>query len=193
MNVRKYFEDRLNGKELDEGEYVQDNEEFFLANQQLVDEISWKTEDLVTSIVGFGSGKGQYEIRLADLIHRGYRLFDKRLALWMDITPEWIHESFPEGHMELFVFANFVHVLKNPIDYLEALPKGAQVVIIDTFMAKSNTEWQLFFDNYMREINGTRLPRMAQYESLPGWKLIAQYQNRRYLELGYCILKKVIE
>ena len=193
MDVRSYFEARLNGRAWTMEEYMVDNEEFFTANEQLVNEISWKTEGSITSVVGFGSGKGQYEIRLANLIHRGYRLFDKRLQLWTDITPEWIRESFPVEDGRLFILANFVHVLKNPIAILEALPEGVQVVIIDTFMAKPNTEWQLFFDNYMREINGTRLPKMAQYESLPGWRLIAQYQNRRYLELGYVIIKKEVK
>ena len=192
MNVRKYFEDRLNGRKFTLEEYALDNQAFYAANEQLVDEIAWKTEGAIVSIVGLGSGEGLYERRLAALIHRNYQFYDKCYVSSTDITPEWVRQAFPVFHNELFVLANFVHVLEDPIGILEALPVGAQVVIIDTFMAKPNTEWQLFFDNYMHEINGTRLPRMVQYESLPGWRLIAKYQNRRYLELGYIIIKKEV-
>ena len=189
MDVRKYFEKRLNGYGFSLEEYKADNYEFWKANQQLVDEIVWKVKGVPSLIIGFGSGEGFYEYRFGKLFHVGVELYDKRYYDKVNLLDVF---SFRIPKNSLVVMANFVHVLKEPVELLERLPKGVQVVIIDTFMAKPNTEWQLFFDNYMWEINKTELPRMHQYEALPGWKLIAQYQNRRYLELGYVILEKIL-
>lgn len=194
------MQERLNGKPLVESEYRQDNYEFWLQNRDLADEIGLMVEGPIEMVYGFGSGEGLYEMRIANQFWADYELFDKRGDLPVPyshegrvfVTPDFIRAKFTYFGANLFVFANFLHVLKNPVDYLEALPKGAQVVIIDTFMAEPNSEWQLFFDNYMRQINGTRLPRMAKFESLPGWKVIAKKQNHGKYELGYLILRRVI-
>lgn len=192
MNVRKYFEARLNGRKWNLSEYQEDNREFFKANIGLTDKITWELEGFPDEVIGFGSGEGFYEKQLAKAIDFPFRLFDKRYGFCLTLTPKLIKSAFRKAENKLFVLANFVHVLNQPIEFLEALPKNSQVVIIDTFMAKPNSDWQLFFNNYMYQINKTRLPKMAQYKSLPGWKLIAQHQNQKYLELGYVIIRKVI-
>ncbi len=192
MNIKKYMKSRLYGHSLVEEEYRKDNYEFWQRNSSLVEEILKVAERPIGWVISIGGGEGLYERQIENQIGAEYIILDKRNKSPINISPDYLHKGFPYPRDYLFLFANFLHVIKNPADYLEALPKGAQVIIIDTFMAKPNSEWQLFFDNYMRQINGTRLPTMAKFESLPGWKTIAKKQNYDEYELGFLVLRKMI-
>jgi hypothetical protein len=98
-----------------------------------------------------------------------------------------------EAKNPIWFMSNVIHTMKNPTAYLDALPVGATVVIIDTFIGQNgNCEWIHFFDRYMREINRSNLPHMAYFESLPGWKLILKQQNEVKMELGYLVLRREI-
>ena len=194
MDLRKYFMERMYGRKFIESEYEEDNQTFYEANPGLGEEIAhdFGKRSRFSTVISVGGGKLWYEKDFTAEFVEDIHIWNLDKRCGREVIPqrlEWIAE---ESENEIYFFANVLHCLENPVDYFKALPKGTIVVVIDTFMAKPNSDWQLFFNNYMREINGTGLPHMAQYESLPGFKCLAKKQNHGELDLGYVILRKVI-